>query len=291
MEPDAEGYWAEQADLRGGIHTADFVADLRLRGRLRYGPQMFKTALITGASSGIGRELALALAKQGTEVIIAARRAAELERVRDEVIAQGGRAHIAVLDVAQPREAVAHIQALDDRLGGIDLVIANAGVGVVGSAKRLTWDKIEAMCQVNFSGAIATLTALLPRMVTRRKGHLAGVSSLIAYAPAMPGSIVYQATKAGFSHFLDGLRIELTGSGVSVTAIHPGFVHTEMTAPNKHPMPFVVSAEDAAALIARKLLRAPAHIDFPLPMVAINKVSAMIPEALTSAVTRRLRMG
>lgn len=252
---------------------------------------MFKNALITGASSGIGRSLALGLAKQGVEVVIAARREAELQSLRKEIEAAGGKAHVAVIDVAHPGAAVAEIQRLDDHLGGLDMVIANAGIGKVGSLKRVTWDKIEGMCQVNFTGAIATLTALIPRMVTRRRGHLVGVSSLIAHAPSAAGSIVYQATKVGFSAFLEGLRMEMTGTGIAVTAIHPGFVQTEMTAPNKHPMPFIISAQDATDLILRKLSHAPARIDFPLPMALITKASGLIPSALTNVVSSRLKIG
>lgn len=253
--------------------------------------RMFKNALITGASSGIGRSLALGLAKQGIEVVIAARRQPELQALRQEIEKAGGIAHVAVLDVARPREAVAEIQRFDDKLGGLDMVIANAGIGRVGSFKKATWDKIEAMCQVNFTGAIATLTALVPRMVTRRRGHLVGVSSLIAHAPHAPGSLVYQATKIGFSAFLDGLRFELAGTGVAVTAIHPGFVQTEMTAPNKHPMPFVMTVEQATERILRTLSHAPGRIDFPLPMTLLTKAAAMIPDSLTSAISARLKIG
>jgi len=251
---------------------------------------MFKNALVTGASSGIGRALALGLAKQGIEVVIAARREAELQTLHAEITQAGGHAHVAVLDVAKPQATIAKMQDLDDRLGGLDMVIANAGVGRVGSIKRATWDKIGGMCEINFTGAIATLTALLPRMASRRRGHLVGVSSLIAHAPHLPGSIVYQASKAGFSHFLEGLRLELQGSGVAVTAIHPGFVQTEMTRDNKN-MPFVISTDEAIATILRKLPHAPAHIDFPFGMVALTKASSLIPDALAGLITGRLKIG
>ncbi len=251
---------------------------------------MYRNALITGASSGIGRHLAVALAKQKTEVVLCARRAVELERVRDDIVALGGRAHICVMDVQKPEAARALILDLDDRLGGLDLIIANAGVGSAGTVRKMSWERMQLMCDVNFIGAIATISALVPRMVTRKKGHLVGVSSLAAFAPPLPGSAIYQATKVGFSAFLAGLRMEVERYGIKVTAVHPGFVKTEMTSENKK-MPFVMEVEDAVAAIMKKLPSAPDRIDFPLPMVAVTSASRAIPASLKKIVSQRLRIG
>ena len=224
----------------------------------------YRTALITGASSGIGRALAKRIAGQGTELVICARRVAELESLAEEIRTAGGRVHVRAVDVANTHAAAEAVRAADAEVHGLDLVIANAGVGGLTPTKSLTWESIEKMCLVNFSGAIATLTAVLPEMVKRRRGHIVGVSSLAAYKP-LPDSAAYCASKRGLSMFLDAVRMDLRGTGVEVTTIHPGFVRTAMTAKNPFPMPFIVDLDEAVDLIVRKLPRAPAVIDFSAP--------------------------
>src|SRR5689334_23310439 len=142
----------------------------------------FRTALVTGASSGIGAALSRRLADRGTHVVLCARRAAELESLAEDIRATGRKATVRVVDVGDPDAAVAAIREIDDQVGGLDLVVANAGVGEK-SRKPPSWETARAMCHVNFTGAIATLTAVLPRMLERKRGHLVGVSSLAGLAP------------------------------------------------------------------------------------------------------------
>jgi short-subunit dehydrogenase len=246
----------------------------------------YATALVTGASSGIGYALAKRLAAEGTHVVVSARRARELEGLAGEIRAAGGRARVQPLDVADAEQTVATIRALDQELGGFDLIVANAGIGLTMPANKLNWEAIAAMCRVNFDGALATLTAVLPRMLERRRGHLVGVSSLAALGP-LPGSAAYCASKAGLTMFLESLRLDLLGTGVHATAIHPGFVKTPMTARNRFPMPFMLDCDTAVDLIVRQLPKAPATIDFPFPLAAAVRFNRALPRPVRDVAMRR----
>lgn len=250
----------------------------------------WRSALVTGASSGIGAALSARLAAEGVEVVLAARRAALLMELAERIEAAGGRARVLELDVADPEATVLAIRAVDEAVGGLDLVIANAGVGRPQSARTMTWEKVREVFAINFMGAMATLTAVLPRMVERGRGHLVGISSVAVYSPT-PGGSAYRATKSGLSVFLQNLRAELGGSGVDVTAVHPGFVRTPMADAFDIDPPGVWSAERAAAHIVRKLAKAPARIDFPFAVVMGMRSMGALPSFLRDPLVRRVRLG
>lgn len=244
----------------------------------------YRNALITGASSGIGRALAVVLARDGVEVVATARREAELLALKDEVAATGGRLSIEVMDVADGDRTVAQIRALDDRLAGLELIVANAGVGL-GRGHPLSWEAAREATQINYAGALATLTAVLPRMIERGRGHLVGVCSLASFG-ALPGAAAYCAPKAGLSMFLDCLRLDLAESGVAVTTVNPGFIRTPMVAHAKHPMPQLMDAADAAELIWTRLRDRPARIDFPQPLAFIARIAGALPRPLHDLIVR-----
>jgi short-subunit dehydrogenase len=253
------------------------------------GSTSYRNALITGASSGIGRALAERLALAGATVVLCARREALLRKVADDIAAHGGTAIVEPLDVADTNDTVEAIRRIDADVGGLDLVIANAGVGMSarGAAPPYSWEAVAAPCHVNFCGAVATLTAVLSRMVERRRGHIVGISSLAAYGP-IPGRGGYSAPKAGLSMLLECLRMDVAAHGVHVTAVHPGFVRTAMTARSRQPMPFVMDADAAADLIVRALPKAPATIDFPLPLALAARLGGVLPRALRDRLLRRV---
>jgi short-subunit dehydrogenase len=244
----------------------------------------YRTALVTGASSGIGQALAERLASAGTLVVLAARREPELRAVADAIARAGGSARVEPMDVADTSATVARIRALDAELGGFDLVIANAGVGM--KHKKLpsyAWEAMANACHVNFCGAAATLTAALPQMVERKRGHVVGISSIASFTP-IPGRGGYCAPKAGLSMLLECLRLELAGTGVHATAVHPGFVRTAMTAKSKGALPFVMDPPAAAERILRALPAAPATIDFPWQLATAARAGAALPRVLRDVV-------
>lgn len=244
----------------------------------------YRTALITGASSGIGRALAAFFARRGTRVFAAARRADRLEALRREL--PEGALEPVDLDVADSPRVLERIQEIDRGCGGLDLVVANAGVGGETHGRHLSWENLERIIQVNVTGAAATLAAALPRMVERSRGHLVGISS-IAAARGMPGHAGYSASKAFLSNLLEGLRIDLAGTGVRVTCVHPGFVKSEMTAQNRFWMPFLLETDDAAERIGRAILRGRDVLTFPLPLAVGMTAMRLVPARLFGFAARR----
>lgn len=242
---------------------------------------------ITGASSGIGKALALELAREGHLLVLAARRKSELEATALEVKKAGGQALVQVLDVGDAAKTVDVIRQLDAELGGFDTIIANAGIGAMGSGRKLTWEKIDLLLRVNFNGSIATLTAVLPQMVERRRGHLVAISSLSAYTP-LPKAAPYGASKAGLSYFCESLRQDLAGTGVSVTTVHPGFIRTDMIGDDADKRPFVMNADVAARLIVERFEGHPAVIDFPFPTRLGAGLASVLPRFVRSQITKRL---
>ncbi len=248
-------------------------------------PPRYRTALITGASSGIGRAMALWWARRGTKVYAAARRTALLDE-----LAQAGQGAIepVALDVSKEAEAVARIQALDEQVDGLDLVIANAGVGDATPADLASWAHVEAVLRVNVTGAAATLTAVLPRMVQRGRGHVVGVSSVAGYFGAGAFSS-YSASKAFLSVFLQSLRVDLRGTGVKVTTVEPGFVKSEMTAKNNGaiPMPFIAETDDAADRFCQAIARGARTVAYPRVHAVSSRVISLVPAPLFEPIARR----
>jgi NAD(P)-dependent dehydrogenase (short-subunit alcohol dehydrogenase family) len=245
---------------------------------------MFRTALLTGASSGIGRELARQLAARGTLVVATARRAELLEELAAEARAAGGEVRPAVLDVTDAEAVRAVVERADRDLDGLELVVANAGVGLTG----LDWPSVERTLEVNVRGACATLVAALPLLRARGRGTLAGVSSL-AGVRGMPGSGAYSASKAALATFLETLAIELAGSGVRVCDVQPGFVRTAMTDQNTGAMPFLMELEPAVRRVVRGLERGRRIVAFPRPMAwSARGVLRWLPSPVWIALARVL---
>lgn len=236
-----------------------------------------KTAVITGASSGIGRALAVALAAQGARVGVTARRADRLDALVAEVLAVGGTIEAAVADVADRPALLAAVHGLAAKLGPVDLLIANAGVSHVTGAAPMNVPGVEAMMRVNFLGVVYSFEAVMADMLARKSGHLVAVASMAAYK-GLPRAAGYCATKAAVRSYCESLRIELHGSGLAVTCVCPGFVTTEMTATNAHPMPFLMGADRAAKRVVRALEKRPAVYDFPRRMRFVMWLSKWAPD-------------
>jgi NAD(P)-dependent dehydrogenase (short-subunit alcohol dehydrogenase family) len=241
--------------------------------------------LITGASSGIGRALALEYARGGASLALCARGAVELDAVATEVRALGGSAVCIPLDVTDPDAVNDAVRRADRDLGGLEMVIANAGRGDYRHGSRLGWQDIASVLDVNVRGAMATLVAAIPIFLAHRRGHLVGVTSL-AGRRGLPMSAAYSASKSALSIFLESLRIDLAAAGVRVTDVQPGFVLTPMTAKATHPMPLRWPADKAARHIARRLERSPAVIAFPWPLVLATRIGRLLPAPIYDRVVR-----
>ncbi len=248
---------------------------------------MPERALVTGASAGLGAALARRLAARGIEVWLAARRAERLSEHVEEIQKAGGRAHAFPLDVSDAAACAAAVEKLDDESGGLDLVVANAGIGGGGRlVSQTSWENVRDVFNTNVIGALATLLPVVPRMLSRGRGHIVGVSSMHAELP-LPAAADYGASKAALTFFLESAQGELPAKGVDVTIIHPGFVKTDLTAKNKFPMPFVLEADEAARIMDDGIARRAKTVRFPLGLVALMGVGKAAPKAWKNAVVSR----
>ena len=244
-----------------------------------------RVVVVTGASSGIGRELARALAAAGAKLGLLARRGELLETLAGEVRSAGGVAEWATANVAEREPTLAAVHSLRDRLGPVDLMVANSGVGVPTKLfEGINADEVQRMIRVNLFGVMNAFEAVLPEMVRRRSGHVAGVSSLASYK-GLPGQSAYCATKAAISTYLEGLRIQMRPLGVTVTTICPGFIRTPMTAEHRFRMPFLMDADQAARKIVRALYWKRKVFDFPWPMALMMRLTWLAPDWLMSLAT------
>lgn len=228
-----------------------------------------KTVLITGASSGLGAAMALRFARRGMRLGLVARRVEQLERVAHQVEQLGGRATVYPADVRKTERMSEVLQCFARDAGGLDCVIANAGMGESQPGARFDPRAVAEVFEVNCIGLANTLLPALPIMSRQQSGVLVGMSSIAGYR-AMPGSLAYSATKAAVLTFMEGLSMELRGTGIFAMSVHPGFVRTPMTDVNSFPMPFRIEPDDAARRIERAIDERVERFDFPLPF-AIGK--------------------
>lgn len=207
-----------------------------------------KTVVITGASAGIGEALAREFAGRGYHLGLTARRLERLEILRSDILGATGqpglRIEIAELDVDQDETVAPVLHALFKRLGGVDIVVVNAGINRFTGVGKGQFADARQVLQTNVLGAIATVEAAAEHLVAQGAGQIVGISSL-ASLQAMPKQAAYCASKAAFSMYLDAARLELKRKNVAVTAILPGFVVTEIM-PKIERFPFAVPAAQAA---------------------------------------------
>jgi len=226
----------------------------------------FKKIMITGASSGIGHQMALDYGRQGASLWLLARSEAKLNDLAVSIRAAGGEAHVLVCDATIELDLMNALQTAQEGSGGFDLVIANAGWG--GKMKYPSENNINVLNQIidlNFKAATQTLEFFAKYMVVAKQGHLVGISSVAGFR-GLPAGAAYSATKAGLIAYLESLRFSLQPFGVKVTDIRPGFVRTPMTAQNKVPMPFLLDVDQASIKIIRAIERGSKRFTFPWQM-------------------------
>ena len=248
----------------------------------------YAVALITGASSGIGVDLARLLAREGTKVALVARRKPLLDSLANEIRSGGGTALAIPCDVRERMPMHAAIAEASRELGPIDLLIANAGVGHVIPADEFDAALFEDTMRTNLFGVVYAVEAALPSMLERHAGHIVGVSSLAAYL-GVPVTNAYCASKAALNSFLDGLRAEIADRGVKVTTVCPGFVRTPMTAKNTGAMPYLLEPDEAARRILRAVRAGRRVYNFPWPMAALMRFVRILPGAVVDGAVRNAR--
>ncbi|HEX7316703.1 MAG TPA: SDR family NAD(P)-dependent oxidoreductase [Pyrinomonadaceae bacterium] len=238
-----------------------------------------KVVLITGASSGIGRALALELARRGARLGLTARRGEELLKLGEEIERAGGEAMAVPADVRDAealKEVVGRVLA---RWGRVDVLVANAGMSSTTAGTRLNAGEVGDVITINVLGVVNSVAAVLPSMLERGAGHLVAISSLASYR-GMPKSGAYSASKAAVSTLFESLRVDLRRSNIDVTTIHPGFIRTPMTAGRKKKLPFLLEPEDAACRIVKAVERRARTYAFPWQLATLVRVIRHLPGAV-----------
>ncbi len=235
-----------------------------------------RLAWITGGGSGIGRALALRLARAGWTVAVSGRRPEALQETLRLASANVHAYPLDVTDLDAVRATAAHIES---ELGVPHLAVFNAGMGEFVKLDNLRAESFAAHMQVNYLGAVNGIDALLPAFRRRRAGHIVFVASLAGYR-GTPRAAAYGPTKAALINLAESLRFDLEREGIRISVCNPGFVETPMTAGNRFPMPFLMDVEDAADALYHGIMQRKFEIAFPRRFVWLLKVFRCLPYAL-----------
>ncbi|NQV29251.1 MAG: SDR family NAD(P)-dependent oxidoreductase [Candidatus Marinimicrobia bacterium] len=240
----------------------------------------FNKILITGASTGIGRQLALDYGKAGAKLWLLARSEQKLKTLAVDIHASGGEAHLLVCDATIEKDLLAALNTAQVDSLGFDLVIANAGVaGKMSYPGENNIEVLNRVIDLNFRAASQTLEFFARYMLEARAGHLVGVSSIAGFR-GVPSAAAYSATKAALISYLESLRFSVQSFGINVTDIRPGWVRTPLTAQNNYPMPFLMDIDLASYKIRRALDRGRKRFTFPWQMAILVHIMKAMPDFL-----------
>ncbi len=241
-----------------------------------------KSILITGASSGIGRALAFEFSRRGYALGLCARRLELLESLRDEL---GGETQVAIakLDVADLERVPEVLHKLADQLGGVQIVIANAGVGERSYPGEGTFHLDSKVIEINVLGAMATIDAGTEILKKEGGGQIVGISSVAGFR-GLSTTPAYSASKAALSTYMEGVRNNLKQHKIAVTVLNPGFIDTPINSHRKS-RPFLISAEKGARLMADMIEKKVWSSTVPVwPWALITKLMRLLPERLWSKI-------
>jgi short-subunit dehydrogenase len=242
--------------------------------------------MITGASSGIGKGLALEIAARGGRLGLVARREDVLNELVEQIRAQNGTAMAVGADVRDASAVRAVADKIRAELGPIDVMIANAGVGTTSHASQLDPDQVAEVININVLGSVNSVAAVAPEMIERKSGQLVAISSLAAYR-GLAKSAAYSASKAAMSSFFESLRIDLRNTGVTVTIIYPGFIKTPLTAGRNAKMPYLMELDDAVKKIVNAIEKGKRSYAFPWQLATIVRSGLVMPAAMYDWIAER----
>ncbi|HAS43408.1 MAG TPA: NAD(P)-dependent oxidoreductase [Microscillaceae bacterium] len=221
---------------------------------------MQKNAIITGASRGIGRAVALELAQQGIQVILIARNSQELTELQTQIEQAGGKADFYALDIAQASEVQPAIEQMLSKYSQVDYLINNAGVGSFQEFEAFEEAELDRILNVNIKGTFLLTKALVKHMKTRQQGHIVTIASDVSKR-TFPNGSVYCASKYAQDALMSALRKEVRSAGIKVSTIYPGLVDTHFNGnkPGEDDNKNWLKPEDIAQSVSY-VLNAPAHV-------------------------------
>lgn len=256
-----------------------------------------KRAIVTGASSGIGRAIAISLASRGAALTLAARRRDRLETVAREIAERFPSAQVpavAPCDVSDPAQVSALIGGAIERFGDVDVLVNNAGRSVFGEEKRTSLDDYRALMAVNFYGALFCMREVLPFMLRRESGLIVNVATTAALY-GVPYLAAYGASKAALVALSQSLRAELDGTGVRVMLVYPGYTDTEIFEVEKRvggarrPPGTYASAESVANAVVRGIESGGRDVFLTARGKALNALRGLAPFVVDHAMRRIAR--
>ncbi|NDG83413.1 MAG: SDR family NAD(P)-dependent oxidoreductase [Proteobacteria bacterium] len=251
------------------------------------GSESPRTLILTGASDGIGRALAIEFAKRGYSLGLIARRAELLETVKSLCLSSGAReVFLEAVDVTDEEKFAGALLRLDENLGGAGFFIANAGVTGRSAFDDSSWPSVKLTLSVNVMAAIHGIELMKVRMLRRGRGTLVGVSS-VAGVRGLPSSGAYSSSKAALTAHLESLRVDLLDTGLSVVTVAPGFIDTPLTKKNKGKMPFLMQPEAAAVRFADGIEKRKPFIVAPRPFRLFYLLIQLMPRPVFDFVLRR----
>jgi NADP-dependent 3-hydroxy acid dehydrogenase YdfG len=225
---------------------------------------------LVGASEGLGRALAERMSRAGVELVLSARSAERLEELAATLPAKARVVPVDVRDMASVAAAAADA-------GEVDGVVYLAGVYWPQAAQDWNAEQVEAMCDINFTGAARVVGAVLPSMLARGHGHIVLTGSLAGFR-GLPGSIGYGASKAGIMVLAESLQADLRGSGIEVQQVNPGFIRTRLTEKNDFTMPFIMEADGAAGIMFDHMGTDHFKRSFPSVFSWVFRLSQFLPD-------------
>lgn len=236
-----------------------------------------KIVFLTGASSGIGEGIALAMAKRGAVLGLLARRKELLEELAAKCEAAGGKARVFAADVTDADAVRAAADEFRAEFGKIDIMIANAGIGGNNVETRaIQPEAVKKVIDINLMGAVNSIASVLPEMLKQGSGQLVAISSL-AGIRGLPKSAAYSASKAGMTALFESVRLDTQARGLSVTIIQPGFIKTPLTSGRANKMPFLMELEDAVPLFLKAIEKKKKFAAFPWQLASIVRLGKIFP--------------
>ena len=237
---------------------------------------------ITGASSGIGKAVALEMAARGYDLIISGRNQDALQQVAEQT-----GAYVLAFDATDRQANLLAAQDLNQRYECIDIVFFNAGNCEYVDVQEFKSDVFERMIKTNFLSMVYGVEAVLPLLRASKKPQLVGMSSAVAFL-GLPRSEAYGASKAAIRNFLQGLRVSLSRENITVSIVYPGFVKTPLTSKNDFPMPMLITAEQAAKAIVAGIEKKKLDIYVPAFFLYITRFISMLPAKISSHLLKSL---
>ena len=233
-----------------------------------------KVVLITGAAGGIGSEIARHFAREGARLGIHCH--LQLEKAQALAATLGIPTHVVAGDLGQEADVRRVFNEVKNNLGPIDILIANAGIGTSSHISQLDPIHVANVISINVLGAANSVAAVVPQMVERGQGQLVAISSLAAYR-GLAKSAAYCSSKAAMSAYFESVRIDLRGTGVGVTIIHPGFIKTPLTAGREAHMPYLMELDYAVKKIVSAIEKGKKSVAFPWQLATVVRAGLLMP--------------